>query len=125
MYTSGDYLPRLEDEHCPFPACPCDADGMARCESFREGTLVMPDGNTTLILVVRNPVEVVLSALFYHRPVRALHGGKLQYAICVWPQACLCRICVCRHASAVNAAQAGVYKCKLSLSTRVQAAAGT
>ncbi len=63
----------------------------------------MPDGNTTLILVVRNPVEVVLSALFYHRPVRALHGGKLQYAICVWPQSCLCHICVCRHPGFTNA----------------------
>ena len=93
VYTSGDYLPRLEDEHCPFPACPCDADGAARCESFHEGTLVMPDGNTTLILVVRNPVEVVLSALFYHRPVMDSHGGKTA----------VCHVRGPSHASAVYA----------------------
>lgn len=67
FHTAGDYLPLLEDGRCPFPICPCDADGKALCESLEAGTLSVPgSGNTTLALVTRNPLDVVLSAYFYH-----------------------------------------------------------
>lgn len=73
IYTAGDYLPRLADARCPFPACPCTAGGKARCESLEGGARDVLDGNSssssTLVHIVRSPLDVVLSAFFFHRQV--------------------------------------------------------
>lgn len=68
VYTAGDYLPLLEDARCAFPACPC-AGGRARCEALEAGTLNVPAGRATVIQIVRNPIDVVLSAFAYHSQV--------------------------------------------------------
>ncbi|EFN59595.1 hypothetical protein CHLNCDRAFT_132983 [Chlorella variabilis] len=66
LYSSGHHLPRLEDEACPGTLpCPCEGQ-QERCLSTEAGTIDIPGGSTTVVQVIRNPIDAVLSAYEYH-----------------------------------------------------------
>ncbi|KAI3429324.1 hypothetical protein D9Q98_005419 [Chlorella vulgaris] len=67
-YSSGHHLPRVEDEGCPGTLpCPCKGQ-QEQCLSLEAGTIDIPTGHTTptVVQVVRNPIDTVLSAYQYH-----------------------------------------------------------
>lgn len=56
----------MEDESCPGTLpCPCQGE-QEQCLATEGGTIDIPLGNTTVVQVVRSPVNVVLSAYQYH-----------------------------------------------------------
>ncbi|KAL4447423.1 hypothetical protein ABPG75_004642 [Micractinium tetrahymenae] len=66
FYSTGHHLPRVEDESCPGTLpCPCEG-GQERCLDTEGGTIDIPRGNTTVVQVIRSPINVVLSAYQYH-----------------------------------------------------------
>lgn len=92
-------MPRVEDAHCPFPACPCDASGRALCESLEAGTLAIPGGNTTTLAQIRRqPLDVVLSAFLYHRwgEVAGQHSRLGRQRTCPADGLAACVLCCLR-----------------------------
>ncbi|PSC68661.1 hypothetical protein C2E20_7700 [Micractinium conductrix] len=76
FYSSGHHLPRLEDEGCPGTLpCPCKGE-QEQCLAVDAGTIDIPPGNTTVVQVIRQPINVILSAYQYHTQEHVPEGEE-------------------------------------------------